>query len=155
MDSCYTNRSVLNACWKKGYLISAMKTNRILFQGGKCTSAAGLAISLDSDCFYPVTVKGRTYMVYRYEEPLNKFDHSVVLLSCPAGAMGQKCVPRVFLCSTSTLSAQTILVRATKALDRLLFAYFFFSCALGHIVPFHIGLHLCWTTFAILEFAHL
>ena len=43
------------------------------------------------------------------------------------------------------------MVRAAKALDRLLLvlalAHFFFSCGLGHIVPFHIGLHLCQTAF--------
>ena len=178
MDSWYTNPGVLDACQEKGcHLIGAMKTNRILFPEGKRTSASDLAASLDPGCFHPVTVKGRTYMVYRYEGPLNKIDHAVVLLSYPAAAMGRKCALRVFLCSDSTLSDEAILeyyshrwtievlfrahkrymglkcfmVRAAKALDRLLLvlalAHFFFSCGLGHIVPFHIGLHLCRTAF--------
>ena len=116
-------------------------------------------------------------MVYRYEGSLNKIGHAVVLLSYPAAAMGRKCALRVFLCSDSTLSDEAILeydshrwtievlfrvhkrymglksfmVRAAKALDRLLLvlalAHFFFSCGLGHIVPFHIGLHLCRAAF--------
>ena len=84
MDSWYTNPSVLDACQEKGcHLIGAMKTNRILFPEGKRTSASDLAASLDPGCFHPVTVKGRTYMVYRYEGPLNKIDRAVVLLSYP------------------------------------------------------------------------
>ena len=90
-------------------MIGAMKTNRILFPEGKRTSASDLAASLDPGCFHPVTVKGRTYMVYRYEGPLNKIDHAVVLLSYPPAAMGRKCALRVFLCSDSTLSDETIL----------------------------------------------
>ena len=178
MDSWYTNPSVLDACREKGcHLIGTMKSNRILYPGGKRIPAADLAASLDPGCFHPVTVKGRTYMVYRYEGSLNKIDHAVVLLSYPAAAMGRKCALRVFLCSDSTLSDEAILeyyshrwtievlfrvhkrymglksfmVRAAKALDRLLLvlalAHFFFSCGLGHIVPFHIGLHLCRAAF--------
>ena len=101
----------------------------------------------------------------------------MVLLSYPASVMGKKWALRVFLCSDSTLSDQTILeyyshrwtvevlfrsltrymglncfmVRAAKALDRLLLvlalAHFFFSCGLGCVVPFHIGLHICRTAF--------
>ena len=156
-----------------------MKTNRILFPEGKRTSASNLAASLDPGCFRPITVKGRTYMVYRYEGPLNKIDNAVVLLSYPAGAMGKKCALRVFLCSDSSLSDETILeyyshrwtievlfrshkrymglksfmVRAAKALDRLLLvlalAHFFFSCGFGHIVPFYTALHLCRAAFGI------
>ena len=178
MDSWYTNPGVLNACREKGcHLIGAMKTNRILFPEGKRTSASNLAASLAPGCFRPVTVKGRTYMVYRYEGPLNKIDHAVVLLSYPASAMGKKCALRVFLCSDPSLPDEMILeyyshrwtievlfrshkrymglkgfmVRAAKAIDRLLLvlalAHFFFSCGLGHIVPFHIGLHICRTAF--------
>ena len=110
MDSWYTNPSVLDACQEKGcHLIGAMKTNRILFPEGKRTSASDLAASLDPGCFHPVTVKGRTYMVYRYEGPLNKIDRAVVLLSYPPAAMGRKCALRVFLCSDSSLSDETIL----------------------------------------------
>ena len=72
MDSWYTNPGVLNACKEKDcHLIGAMKTNRILYPDGKRTSAADLASSLDPGHFHPVTVKGRTYMVYRYEGSLN------------------------------------------------------------------------------------
>ena len=49
------------------------------------------------------------------------------------------------------MGLKSFMVRAAKALDRLLLvlalAHFFFSCGLGHIVPFHIGLHLCRTAF--------
>lgn len=163
MDSWYTNPGVLDACRKKDcHLIGAMKTNRILFPEGKRTSAADLAASLNPDCFHPVTVKGRSYMVSRYKGPPNKIDYAVVLLSYPASAMGMKCALRVFLCSDSALSDETILeyyshrwtievlfrshkrcmglksfmVRTAKSHDRLLLvlalAHFFFPCGLPH-----------------------
>ena len=178
MDSWYTNPAVLDACQKKGcHIIGAMKTNRILYPEGKRISAAELAASLDPSCFHPVTVKSRTYMVYRYEGALNKIDHAVVLLSYPADAIGRKSALRVFLCSDSSLSDETILeyyshrwpievmfrshkrymglksfmVRSAKAIDRLLLilalAHFFFSCGLGRILPFHSGLRLCRSAF--------
>ena len=150
-----------------------MKTNRILYPEGKRISASDLASSLDIGCFHPVTVKGRTYMVYHYEGTLNKIDHAVVLFSYPAGAFGKKKALRVFLCSDTSLSDETILVyyahrwsievlfrshkrymglnafmvRAAKAIDRLLLvlalAHFFFSSGLGRILPFCCGLRLC------------
>ena len=178
MDSWYTNAKVLDACLKKGcHLIGAMKTNRILYPDGKRTSAADLASSLTSDCFHPVTVKGRTYMVHRYEGALNKIDHAVVLLSYPVDAVGKKSALRVFLCSDTSLSDQMILdyyahrwtievlfrshkrymglksfmVRAAKPIDRLLLilsvAHFFFSFGLGLVLPFHVGLRLCRSAF--------
>ena len=80
MDSWYTNPGVFDASREKNcHLIGAIKTNRILFPDGKRTAAADFAASLDSGCFHPVTVKGRTYMVHRYEGPLNKIDNAVVL----------------------------------------------------------------------------
>lgn len=178
MDSWYTNPSILNACREKHcHLIGAMKTNRILYPDGNRTSAADLASSLDPGCFHPVTVKGRTYMVYRYEGPLNKIDHAVVLLSYPNASVGKKNALRVFLCSDTSLSDETILgyyanrwaievffrshkrylglksfmVRSAKAFDRLLLilsvAHFFFSCGLGSVLPFHLGLHRCRAVF--------
>ena len=178
MDSWYTNSAILGACREKHcHLIGAMKTNRILYPDGKRTSAADLASSLDPGCFHPVTVKGHTYMVYRYEGPLNKIDHAVVLLSYPAAALGQKNALRVFLCSDTSLSDETILdyyahrwtievffrshkrylglksfmVRAAKAMDRLLLilsvAHFFFSFGLGSVRPFHAGLRRCRALF--------
>lgn len=112
MDSWYTNPGVLDACQEKGcHLIGAMKTNRILFPEGKHTSASDsdLTASLNPGCFHPVTVKSRTYMVYRYEGPLNKIDYAGVLLSYPTAVMGRKCTLRVFLCSASTLFDEAIL----------------------------------------------
>lgn len=149
----------------------------IYFSHPKRTPAAELAASLDHGCFHPVTVKSRTYMVYRYEGPLNKIDHAVVLLSYPADAIGRKSALRVFLCSDPSLSDEAILeyyshrwsievmfrshkrymglksfmVRSAKAIDRLLLilalAHFFFSCGLGRILPFHSGLRLCRSAF--------
>ena len=177
VDSWYTSHAVLDACREKGcHLIGAMKTNRILYPEGKRISASDLASSLDIGCFHPVTVKGRTYIVYRYEGALNKIDHAVVLFSYPAGAFGKKNALRVFLCSDISLSDETILVyyahrwsievffrshkrymglnafmvRAAKAIDRLLLvlalAHFFFSYGLGRILPFCCGLRLCIVT---------
>ena len=178
IDSWYMNAKVLNACLEKGcHLIGVMKTNRILYPDGKRTSTTGLVSSLTSDCFHLVTVKGRTYMVYRYEGVLNKIDHAVVLLSYPVGAVGKKSALRIFLCSDTSLSDQTILdyyahrwtievlfrshkrymglksfmVRAAKAFDRLLLilsvAYFFFSFGLGLVLPFQVGIRLCRSAF--------
>ena len=178
MDSWYTNPGVLDVCREKDcHFIGAMKTNRILYPEGKRTSASDLAASLNRSYFHPVTVKGRDYLVYRYEGPLNKIDHAVVLLSYPANAFGKKNALRVFLCSDTTLSDETILdfyahrwtievlfrshkrylglksfmVRAAKALDRLLLvlavAHFFFSCGLGSFLSFHVGLRRCRAAF--------
>lgn len=109
-DSWYTSHAIFDACQEKNcHLIGAMKTNRILYPEGRRISAADLAFSLDPGCFHPVTVKGRTYMVYRYEGALDKIDHAVVLLSYPQGALGKKKALRVFLCSDIALSDETIL----------------------------------------------
>ncbi|MDE7243626.1 MAG: transposase [Oscillospiraceae bacterium] len=63
IDSWYTNPGVLDAYKEKNcHLISAMKTNRILYPEGKRTPAADLDSSLAPGCFHPVTVNGRTYM---------------------------------------------------------------------------------------------
>ena len=178
MDSWYTNPGVFDACREKGcHLIGTMKTNRILYPEEKRTSASDMAVSLDRSCFHPVTVKGRDYLVYRYEGALNKIDHAVVLLSYPVKAFGKKNALRVFLCSDTDLSDETILnfyahrwtievlfrshkrylglksfmVRAAKAIDRLLLilavAHFFFACGFASFLPFHIGLRLCRAAF--------
>lgn len=46
---------------------------------------------------------------------------------------------------------KTFMVRAAKAIDRLLLVlaltHFFISCGLGRIVSFHIGLHICRAAF--------
>ena len=181
MDSWYTNPAVLHTCEKKGcFLIGAMKTNRILYPNGQKTSAMDYAKSLLPDQFHPVTVKGRTYWVHRYEGPLHKIPHAVVLLSYPENAFRQSGALRVFLCSDSSLVDETILsyysnrwrievmfrsqkrymgfksfmVRSVKAFDRLLIilclAHFFFTCGLGEILPFHAGLRFARTAFGIL-----
>ena len=180
MDSWYTNPDILHTCEKKGcFLIGAMKTNRILYPNGHKTSAMDYAKSLLSDQFHPVTVKGRTYLVHRYEGPLNKISHAVVLLSYPENAFGQSGALRVFLCSDSSLEDETILgyysnrwrievmfrsqkrymgfksfmVRTVKAFDRLLIilclAHFFFTCGLGLILPFHAGIRFARAAFGI------
>jgi hypothetical protein len=49
------------------------------------------------------------------------------------------------------MGLKSFMVRAAKALDRLLLVlaltHFFFSCGLGHIVPFLTGLHRCRSAF--------
>ena len=178
MDSWYTNPDILHTCEKKGcFLIGTMKTNRILYPNGQKTSALDYAKSLLPDQFHPVTVKGRVYLVHRYEGPLNKIPHAVVLLSYPVNAFGQSAALRVFLCSDSSLEDVTILayysnrwrievmfrsqkrymgfksfmVRSVKAFDRLLIilclAHCFFSCGLGQILPFHAGLRFARAAF--------
>lgn len=180
MDSWYTNPGILRTCEKKGcFLIGAMKTNRNLYPNGQKTSAMDYAKSLLPDQFHPVTVKGRSYLVHRYEGPLNKISHAVVLLSYPEHAFGQSGALRVFLCSDSSLEDVTILayysnrwnievmfrsqkrymgfksfmVRTVKAFDRLLIilclAHFFFSCGLGLLHPFHAGIRLARSAFGI------
>ena len=180
MDSWYTNPAILHTCEKKGcFLIGAMKTNRILYPNGQKTSAVDYAKSLLPDQFHPVTVKGRTYLVHRYEGPLHKIPHAVVLLSYPENAFGQSGALRVFLCSDSSLEDETILlyysnrwpievmfrsqkrymgfksfmVRSVKAFDRLLIilclAHFFFTCGLGLILPFHAGILAARAAFGI------
>ena len=134
MDSWYTTPSVLDSCQEKGYhLIGAIKTNRILLAGGKRVSAFDLAASLAPDCFHPVMVKGRTYMVYRCEGPLNKIDHAVVLLSYPVAAMDRKCasghfyapIPPCFPVLSDTLPPSTSAFTSAEPLSSFLeFAHF-------------------------------
>ena len=115
--------------------------------------------------------------MHRYEGPLNKIPHAVVLLSYPENAFRQSGALRVFLCSDSSLEDESILsyysnrwrievmfrsqkrymgfksfmVRSVKAFDRLLIilclALFFFSCGLGQILPFHAGLRFARAAF--------
>ena len=118
--------------------------------------------------------------MHRYDGPLNKIPHAVVLLSYPVNAFGQSGALRVFLCSDLSLEDETILgyysnrwsievmfrsqkrymgfksfmVRTVKAFGRLLvilcLAHFFFSCGLGFILPFHAGLRLARAAFGLL-----
>ena len=181
MDSWYTNSGILDACREKNlHLIGAMKTNRILYPNGPRVSAADYASTLKIGQFHSVTVKGREYLVHRYEGRLNKIPHAVVLLSYPKSAFGQKKALRVFLCSDMTLSDEEILehythrwpievmfrqqkrymgfktfmVRSTKAIDRLMLiltlAQFFFTCGFGDTMHFSQGLIACRPSLAIL-----
>jgi len=101
---------ILHTCEKKGgFLIGAMKTNRNLYPNGQKTSAVDYAKSLLPDQFHPITVKGRTYLVHRYEGSLNKIPHTVVLLSYPEKAFGQSGALLVFLCSDSSLEDEMVL----------------------------------------------
>ncbi len=164
----------------KSFLIGAMKTNRILYPNGQRTSAKDLTQSRSFDHFHLVTVKGHAYWVHRYEGPLNIIPRAVVLLTYPEAAFGQPNALRAFLCSDSSLDDETILdyyshrwsievmfrsqkrymafksfmVRSVKAFDRLLImlslAHFFFTCGLGCILPFHVGLRSARAAFGIL-----
>jgi len=162
------------------FLIGAMKTNRILYPNGQRTSAKDYAQSLSFDHFHLVTVKGHAYWVHRYDGPLNKIPRAVVLLTYPEDAFGHPNALRVFLCSDFSLDDKTILayyshrwsievmfrsqkrymglksfmVRSVMAFDRLLIilslAHFFFTCGLGRILPFHVGLRSARAAFGIL-----
>lgn len=110
MDSWYTNANILHICKESHFtMIGAMKTNRILYPNGQKTSAAQYAASLTRAHFHPITVKGHTYLVHRYEGSLNKIDHAVVLLTYPEGKFGEKQSLRAYLCSDSDLSDEEIL----------------------------------------------
>ena len=169
MDSWYTNSGILDACREKGFHLNGSKV-----------SAADYASTLKIGQFHSVTVKGREYLMHRYEGRLNKVPQAVVLLSYPKTAFGQKKALRVFLCLDMTLPDEKILehythrwsievmfrqqkrymgfkafmVRSVKAIDRLMLilvlAQFFFTCGFGDTMHFSRGLIACRPPLAIL-----
>lgn len=110
MDCWYTSAVLLNICNDRNFtLIGAIKTNRILYPKGEKTSVADYAASLKADHFHPVTVKGHTYRVCRYEGALNKIGKAVVLLTYPGNRFGNEESLRAYLCSDTVLSDEEIL----------------------------------------------
>ena len=171
VDSWYTNIDVWNKCVEKRcHLIGAMKTNRTLYPNGLHLSASDYASTLTQDQFHPVTVKGRTYYVHRYEGKLNKIKSAVVLLTYPEEKFGVRTTLKVFLCSDLTLSDEEILehyshrwrievmfkqqkhylglrsfmLRTAKAIDRFLIilalACYFFICMGDKLLPLSSGI---------------
>jgi hypothetical protein len=79
-DSWYTSRSIIEAALSNGiHLISALKTNRILYPQGIRMQAKEFAIYVQEEETDLVTVGNESYRVYRYEGALNDLEHGVVL----------------------------------------------------------------------------
>ena len=166
MDSWYACKALWDKALEKNItLISAMKTNRILYPNGHRRSARDYAAMLPNDQYHLVTVGGHEYWIHRYEGVLNGIDKAVVLLSYPKDAFGNKNALRVFICSDLTLSDSDILahythrwkievmfkqqkmymglksfmVRSSKAIDRLFvilpLAHFFFMLLFDALLP--------------------
>ena len=56
-----------------------------------------------------MTVKGRNFLVYRYEGNLNSIENAVVLLTYPADAFGKEKALRTFISTNVSLSDAEIL----------------------------------------------
>ena len=165
-DSWYTGSDLFRLCATRNFtLIGAMKTNRILYPNGCKQSVADYAQSLTESHFHPVTVKGKTYMVCRYEGSLNKIGKAVALLTYPVGNFGNQQSLRAYLCSDTELSDEEILthysnrwkietmfrtykryfaikhfmVRTVRAIDRLLII----AVLAGLVFCTHSGLFRC------------
>lgn len=61
------------------------------------------------ELFHPVTVKGRTYLVLRYEGKLNGIENAAVLLTYPVSAFGKEKALRAFISTDVSLSDEEIL----------------------------------------------
>lgn len=119
-DSWYTCSKVTEAFIRKGfYTIGALKTNRIIFPSGVGISISKLAENIleEDKFFYPVTVKGHKYLVFRYECNLKDIDNAVVLITYPAGAFHNKKALRAFVSTNSALSTEEILNIYTERWD--------------------------------------
>ena len=66
------------------YTIGALKTNRCIYPHGAKLNVHNFAEKLKEaghrKFFHPVTVKGRTYLVHRYEGRLNDINENVFLI---------------------------------------------------------------------------
>lgn len=113
-DSWYAAGVIMESFAAKGfYTIGALKTNRCIYPYGKKMNVHDLAEKLkEAECrelFHSVTVKGRTYLIYRYEGHLNGIENAVVLLTCPADAFGKEKSLRAFISTDVSLSDEEIL----------------------------------------------
>jgi hypothetical protein len=170
-DSWYTCEKVINAYFKKGYhLIGALKTNRVIFPQGVRMQIKDFAQHIERNDVRPVTVNKVTYLVYRYEGPLNGVDNAVVLLCWPEKAFKKANALHAFLCTDVELNTQNILeyyskrwpieiffresknnlglkgyqVRSYQAIDRLLLlivlTYIYCTTAMDRYQRFNTGL---------------
>jgi len=146
-DSWFPSVKVINAHLAKGYhLISALKTNRIIYPQGIRIQIQQFAQHIRKEDCHLVTVKKSKYWVYRYEGKLNGIDNAVVLLCYAENQFKADKALHAFICTDTELDSQTILeyysrrwpieiffrqtkgnlglngyqVRTTKAIDRLL-----------------------------------
>jgi hypothetical protein len=109
-DAWYTCEKVIDAYFKKGYhLIGALKTNRVIFPQGIRLQIKDFAQYIERNDVCPVTVNNVTYLVYRYEGPLNGVDNAVVLFCWPEKAFKNPKALHAFLCTDVELNTQTIL----------------------------------------------
>ena len=95
----YVSEKLINTFVQKGFhTIGALKTNRLLYPSGMKKKLSKLAaeLSVTEKGFVLVTVKNRTYYVYRYEGNLNGIENAVVLLSYPEKAFGNPKALRAF-----------------------------------------------------------
>jgi IS4 transposase len=66
---------------KKGFhVIGALKSNRLINPFGFKVKLSQFADSIDLNTLDVVTVKGKSYRVYRYEGPVGSFANAVVLI---------------------------------------------------------------------------
>ena len=112
-DCWYVSQSVLEAFVARGfYTIGALKTNRCIYPHGAKLNVHDFAEKLkeadDRKFFHPVTVKGRTYLVHRYEGKLNGIENAAVLLTYPANAFGKEKALRAFISTDVSLSDEEI-----------------------------------------------
>ena len=113
-DCWYVSGALMDAFAAKGfYTIGALKTNRCIYPYGAKMNVHDFAEKLkEAECrelFHPVTVKGRTYLVLRYEGKLNGIENAAVLLTYPVSAFGKEKALRAFISTDVSLSDEEIL----------------------------------------------
>lgn len=111
-DSWYTSHKLIDSFAQKGFrTIGALRTNRIIYPNQARQKAKQFApgICKDDPHVSLVTVRQRSYYVYRYQGKMNGYDDAVVLLSYPEKSFGDANALRVFISTQTELSAQEIL----------------------------------------------
>jgi len=112
MDSWYTCVKIIDCASIKGLqVISALKTNRILFPKGIRTSASVFAGHIGKADTRLVTVGNASYRVYRYEGALNGIANAVVFFSWPEGSFGHPSSLRCYLCTDVSFNHEEALMR--------------------------------------------
>lgn len=91
-DSWYTSAKVMDSFIQKGfYTIGALKTNRIIYPCRIRQKASEFALHLkrSDPKVNLVTVGGREFYVYRYEDELNDIPNAAVIFSYPREAFAR------------------------------------------------------------------
>lgn len=80
-DCWFTTQNTINKSLSCGYhLIGGLKTNRCIYPQGIKIGISKFIDFIEDNDLVTVTVKGKSYSVYRYEGKVSNIDNCVVLI---------------------------------------------------------------------------